>query len=79
MQTETQERLLSLADRLISLLDKWIERKYPVQEDPEGEVWKKGDPLPEPQTVEEYRDFPRDGLPGRFQQAIANAQKSRSE
>jgi hypothetical protein len=67
--------MFELFDRALSLLDKWIDRRYPVIQEPHGEVWRQGDPLPEPKTAEEYRDFPRD-QPGRFTQAIAAAQRN---
>ena len=75
MEQATQERFLTIADRALNLFDKWIDRKYPIQKEQDGEVWRKGDPLPEPKTPAEYRDFPGD-QPGRFQQAIAAARRS---
>lgn len=74
MEPSTEERILGIADRLLTLFDKWIDRKYPEQKETHGEVWRKGDPLPEPKTAQEYRDFPRDA-PGRFQQAIDRARR----
>lgn len=72
MDEPTQTKIFNIADQLLSLFDKWIDRKYPEQKEQHGEVWKKGDRLPEPQTSQEYRDFPRDA-PGRFQEAINRA------
>ena len=72
LDEQTKTKLIEMADRALNLFDKWIERRYPQQKEQQSEVWRKGDPLPEPQTVEEYRDFPREG-PGRFQQAINSA------
>ena len=71
-----ENRIFEIADRALNLLELWITRKYPVVEEAHGEVWKKGDPLPEPQSIEEYRDFPRD-QPGRFSTAIAAARANR--
>lgn len=76
MDEQTEKRIFDTVDRALNLFEKWIERKYPVQEDKDGEVWRKGDPLPEPKTVEEYREFPREGK-GRFQEAIDAAQRNR--
>jgi hypothetical protein len=64
-----------LADRLLNLFEKYIDRRYPEQKEEKSEVWRKGEPLPEPQTAGEYRDFPRD-QPGRFQQAIRAAHRN---
>lgn len=75
MEEQTQTKIFSLADRTLNLFELWITRKYPIVEEPHGEVWKKGDPLPEPQTEQEYRDFPRD-QPGRFSAAIAAARRT---
>ena len=76
MDEKTQTKIFEFLDRALTLLDKLIERKYPEQKVQNGEVWKKGEPLPEPTTIAEYRDFPRD-QPGRFQQAITAANRGR--
>jgi hypothetical protein len=75
LDVQTLNRICDIANRSLDLFDKWIERKYPIQKEQDGEVWRKGDPLPEPKTPEEYREFP-EGQPGRFQQAIAAARRS---
>lgn len=74
---ERETKIFKLLDRALTLFDKWIERKYPVQKEEHGELWKKGEPLPEPKTPEEYRDFPRD-QPGRFERAIQEARRIRN-
>lgn len=76
MDEQTEKRIFETVDRALSLFDKYIERKYPEIKEKDGELWRKGDPAPEPQTVEEYRDLPREGQ-GRFQQAIAAANRNR--
>lgn len=76
MDEQTEKRIFDTVDRALNLFELWITRKYPVKEEKDGEVWRKGDPLPEPQTVAEYREFPREGK-GRFQEAIDAAQRNR--
>lgn len=76
MDEQTEKRVFDTVDRALNLFELWITRKYPEVKDKDGEVWRKGDPLPEPQTVEEYREFPREGK-GRFQEAIDAAQRNR--
>jgi len=71
---KTIDRLFALAYRYADLFEMYVNRRYPEQKVQDGEVWKQGDPLPEPKTLQEYRDFPVD-QPGRFQQAIAAARK----
>jgi hypothetical protein len=77
LDAQTETKIFDFLDRALNLFDKWIERKYPIQKEQDGEVWRKGDPLPQPQTAEEYREFPSD-QPGRFQQAIDAANRNRS-
>jgi hypothetical protein len=77
MTNDDWEKVLPLIERVFKLFDKYIDRKYPEQKDPvnvEG-VWKQGQPLPEPKTPQEYRDYPSD-QPGRFATAIANARRN---
>lgn len=76
MDEQTDKRIFDTIDRALKLFELWITLKYTVQEEKDGEVWRKGDPLPEPQTVAEYREFPREGK-GRFQEAIDAAQRNR--
>jgi hypothetical protein len=67
------ERLLPLAERCLTLWELYINRKYPPPPAAiEGTVWKKGDPLREPQNKAEYEAFPSD-QPGRFSRAISAA------
>lgn len=76
---ELLERLLPLIERALTLADKYIDRKYPEQEkvNVTSELWRQGDPLPEPQTKAEYEGFPAD-QPGRFTRAIEQARRDRS-
>jgi hypothetical protein len=76
MQNEDWDKILPLAECIMKLVELWIVRKYPAQQNvPENEkVWKKGDPLPEPRSIAEYRDLPEQ--PGRFERAIAQARRS---
>jgi len=77
MNPDLLDRLFPLFERALVLADKWIDRKYPVPTEISSELWKQGEPLPQPKTQAEYEAFPSD-QPGRFQQAIAQARKDRS-
>lgn len=79
MTNEDWDRALPLIERGLRLIEKWIDRKYPEQKvDPnDATVWKKGESLPEPQSPQEYRDFPLD-QPGRFERAIRAARSERA-
>lgn len=79
--SELLDRLLPLAERTLTLWEKWIDRKYPsplTNRVEESIVWKRGDPIREPQTAEEYRQFPTD-QPGRFTRAIESARRERDQ
>ncbi len=74
---ERETKIFEFLDRALNLVELWINRKYPEQkEEPNGEVWKRGEPLPEPKTPKEYEEFPRD-QPGRFERAIQAARSAR--
>lgn len=77
---EIIDRTFALCYRFADLFDKYIDRRYPeVKEVPNVEgIWIKGEPLPEPQSKEEYARFPAD-QPGRFERAIAAAKRARDD
>jgi hypothetical protein len=71
----SDEQVVTLINRALDIFELYVNRKYPeIKEAQSGEVWKKGDPLPQPQSVEEYRNFPPN-QEGRFSRAIAAARR----